>query len=472
MRALVSFEPSLRELSAILINEHTSDVARRELRPSVDLALAESTVKVQSTGAMRMDKIIELATTLPGYELSYFQRCCMDAVLPIIAPIVFRNMNAEIALYFKKTNRRMVLQRMLFMQTSRRSGKTDLLTILASIFLVVIPNLEMLCWSLYNETSELFGRTMAKWLVDLGYGHIARCSSDHVILRMANDDVRTIYLMGSQNPNAARSKGCQIGFIDEAKFFKPETIRSGPLAMLLQKAVLIFASTPEINDDPCKGIIEGEYNGEKICEYVNFELTCPDCKLICEKNPAHLCDHRQGWRSVMHDPEIVGILQVAMGSPNDFQREVMGTQMTSSSSFIPKEYIESLQQSKWYTFPRRPDYLFFSCDPNGSSLHWENAERSFYAMVCFAVMDGQAIVSFIYCVFYSRANWWACSMYWTTSPSSRPSNRWRLLRFVLAMSPTLGAFALMPDHCSWSSQGMRLFHSVQQLMTQWSIGKS
>lgn len=394
MRALVSFEKSLRELSAILINEHTSDVARRELRPSVELALAESTIKVQPSGALRMDRIIHLATTLPNYELSYFQRCCMDAILPIVAPIVFKGCpQTDIGIYFNKTNRRMVRQRMLFMQTSRRSGKTDLLTILASIFLIVIPGIEMLCWSLYNETAEVFGRTMAKWLIDLGYGHVARCSSDHVILRMDKDDIRTIYLMGSQNPNAARSKGCQIGFVDEAKFYKPETIRTGPLAMLLQKAVLIFASTPEINADPCRGIIEGEFQGEKICEYVNFELTCPDCKLICEKNPAHMCEHRQGWRSVMHDPEIVGILKVAMGDDDSFQREVMGTQMMSSSAFIPKEYVESLQQSKWYTFSRRPDYLFFSCDPNGSSLHWENAERSFYAMVCFAVIDGQAIVT-------------------------------------------------------------------------------
>lgn len=398
MRALVSFSASLRELARILITEHTTEIEKRELRPSIERIMRSANLKFHPTGSMRMDRIVELATTLPGYELSYFQRCCMDAILPIVAPVVFKGCTSqELAAYMKKTNRKMVRQRMLFMQTSRRSGKTDLLTILAAIFLVVIPNLEQLGWSLYNETSELFGRTMAKWLVDLGYGMIAKVSHDHVILQIAPDDRRTMYLMGSQNPNSARSKGCQIGFVDEAKFFKPETIRTGPLAMLLQKAVLIFASTPEVNENPCEHIIDGEFNGEKICEYVNFELTCPDCKPICEKNPAHLCDHRPGWRNAMHDPEIIGILQVAIGDADSFQREVMGTQMTSSTRFIPKEYTENMEAAGWYNFKKPPDYIFFSCDPNGSTLNWDDAERSYYAMVAFAVVEGQVVVTLFFC---------------------------------------------------------------------------
>lgn len=195
---------------------------------------------------------------------------------------------------------------------------------------------------------------------------------------------------------AGRGKGCDIGFIDEAKFFKIETIRTGPLAMLLQKAVLIFASTPEIYENPCEGIINGEYNGEKICEYINFELTCPECRIICEKNQFHVCDHRSGWGSAMRDQEITAISQVAYGNNDSFQREIMGTQMTSSCRYIPKEYIENLEAPVWYTFKKPPDYLFFSCDPNGSSIYWEDAQRSFYAMVVIAMVDGQAIVKYIY----------------------------------------------------------------------------
>ena len=396
-RALADRRTVLRELAVILVNEHTSDVSKRELKPSAERAILARNIKLQPSGALRMDRIVHLATTLPNYELSYFQRCCMDAILPIVAPIVFKGCtSSELALYFRKTNRKMARQRMLFMQTSRRSGKTDLLTILAAIFLVVIPGVDMLCWSLYNETAEIFAKTMGRWLIDLGYSGIAKVAKNHVTLNMGEGDLRSIYMMGSQNPNAARSKGCQIGFVDEAKFFKPETIRSGPLAMLLQKAVLIFASTPEINGNPCRGITEGEFQGEKVCEYVNFELTCPDCKLICEKNPSHVCDHRPGWRSVMHDPEIIGILQVAMGDPDSFQREVMGTQTTSSIAFIDREYIERLHTVDWYNFKQPPDAIFFCVDPNGASIHWDNAERSYYAMLSFAIVDGQAVVIFFF----------------------------------------------------------------------------
>ena len=202
---LASFGPQLRELASILKTEHTSEVEKRELKTSVEQMIIRKNMKIQAGGAARMDEIVRLATTLPGYEMSYFQRCCMDAILCITAPIIFRGGSAqELAEYFKKTNRKLTRKMMLFMQTSRRSGKTDLLTILAAIFLVVIPNVQMLGWSLYNETSEMFGRTMAKWLVDLKYTDSRiRVSNNHVIFHAAPGDTRAIYLMGSRNPNVS-----------------------------------------------------------------------------------------------------------------------------------------------------------------------------------------------------------------------------------------------------------------------------
>jgi len=87
--------------------------------------------------------------------------------------------------------------------TSRRSGKTDLLTIIVAILLIVLSNLEVLCWSLYNQTAEIFGRTVIKWIVDLGYGHCARVGKDHITFRYSEGDVRTVYMMGSQNENVS-----------------------------------------------------------------------------------------------------------------------------------------------------------------------------------------------------------------------------------------------------------------------------
>lgn len=204
LRATVNLTSLLFEIAAIMITERKSEVEKKILRPTVQQILLTRELVYKPSGAERMDKIVHLATSLPGYELSYFQRCCMDQILKIVAPVVFKGCSAQdLADYFQKTNRVMTRKRMCFMTTSRRSGKTDLLTIMAAIFLIVIPNVELLCWSLYNETAELFGRTMLKWIIDLGYGDFARASTNHVIFTRTREDVRTIYTMGSQNPNVS-----------------------------------------------------------------------------------------------------------------------------------------------------------------------------------------------------------------------------------------------------------------------------
>lgn len=205
MRRLVNYLADLREMAEILRTENTSEVERRQLSTVVEQAMMLRNLRVQTSGAQRMDRIIELATTLPGYELSYFQRCCLDATLPIVAPVVFRGGTAQdVAEWFTKTGRKMSLLRMAFFLCSRRSGKTDFLTIMAAIFLVVLPNLEQLGWSLYNDTSELFGRTMSKWIIDLGYEKFVSVSSDHVIVTTEfSEDIRVMYLQGSQNPHVS-----------------------------------------------------------------------------------------------------------------------------------------------------------------------------------------------------------------------------------------------------------------------------
>jgi hypothetical protein len=196
----------MKELATIMETEHTTEVEKRSITSSILRFMRLRYLRVVSSGAERMDRIVHLATTMPGYELSFFQRCCMDAILPIVAPVVFKGCPAhEMGEYFTKKRWIATLMRMIFLEISRRSGKSDLLALLAAIFLVVLPQIEMLGWSLYNDTSALFGRTMAKWLVDLKYGPPHSSVSDgHVILKTEHqDDIRVMYLMGSQNPNVS-----------------------------------------------------------------------------------------------------------------------------------------------------------------------------------------------------------------------------------------------------------------------------
>ena len=202
MRAIVNLSKIMLELAGILITERKSEIEKGILRSSVEQFMLSRTITVKVTGAQRMDHIIHLCTSLPHYEMSFFQRCCLDEIIRIISPVVFKGCSAQdLAEYFQKTGRKMTRKRMCFLTTSRRSGKTDLLTIVVGVCLIVLSNLEILCWSLYNVTAELFGRTVIKWIIDLGYGHYCKASKDHIIYRVSDGDVRTVFMMGSQNPN-------------------------------------------------------------------------------------------------------------------------------------------------------------------------------------------------------------------------------------------------------------------------------
>ena len=175
--------------------------------------------------------------------------------------------------------------------------------------------------------------------------------------------------------------------------------------MLLQKACLIFASTPAVHESPCIHIKEGvsKLDGERICEVINFELTCPECKKIAEINPEHVCDHRIGWRPPMHDPEIIAIAEAAYGNVDHFQREIMGTQVSIANKYIHKESIERLKNDDWYDFKKSPEYLFIAIDPATNSISYDNI-RSFFAIVTACMIDGQVVVTlytYIYlCIAY------------------------------------------------------------------------
>ena len=51
---------------------------------------------------------------------------------------------------------------------------------------------------------------------------------------------------------------------------KEETLRSGVLPMLMQQAIIVYASTPEIGENPCASIINGMWQGEHITGYAEL----------------------------------------------------------------------------------------------------------------------------------------------------------------------------------------------------------
>lgn len=207
MRSLSIDFGQISELCGHLTQEHASELQRRELLPTTEAFARRSTVR-KIDGAQRMDKIMRLCTSLPGYTLSYFQLQCLHIILACIAPIVFKGCSAaEMATYLRKMNMGSTDMRMVFLETSRRSGKTDILAIITAACLLVIPQLGMLGWSLHNDTSELFGETVAMFINDMNGKHRMGKNKARVYVRPeeGNGERSVIRLQGSKNPNVSLS---------------------------------------------------------------------------------------------------------------------------------------------------------------------------------------------------------------------------------------------------------------------------
>lgn len=204
MRALVTYGFEIAECCHYLIDNQVAKLSARQLLPSIKQFQISANSKQQSVGAQRMDEIRHLISTLPGYTLSYFQRQGLDEILRCIAPSIFADCEPEeMALYFEKNRWKPVSHKMAFLQTSRRSGKTDLLTIVAAALLMVVPNVELMCWSLFNDTSEFFGKTVVRWLQDMGASskRILHNAKRVLLFGDGDNDERELTLLGAQNPN-------------------------------------------------------------------------------------------------------------------------------------------------------------------------------------------------------------------------------------------------------------------------------
>lgn len=204
MNSLVNYEDDLMEfVEASTNDDETNEEESIQFVRSVTAFMNKTHKTVAVSGSKRMERILQFCTSMPGYTLSLFQRDCLRDILRIIAPIVFKGCSAQdLAVYMRKTKQRVISQLMMFLQTSRRTGKTDIITMACAGCMVEIPNLEQIAWSLYNETSELFGETVVKWLLDQGYA--SKKSKCRVRVFTADpSDVRVLRLLGSQNPHVS-----------------------------------------------------------------------------------------------------------------------------------------------------------------------------------------------------------------------------------------------------------------------------
>lgn len=204
--AVVTHYSQLKECANYMKRRHSEHIRERQVNaPQIEFVRINE-LKTISPGADRMDNIRRLVSSVPGYQLSYFQKKALKAMYPRIAMAVFEDSDIrEMQEYFRRNRWSFQKQRFFFMQTSRRCGKTQTLTLLAAAVLASIPHMEIVCWSLFNATSALFGSTVYQWLLDMGIPKTRINKNEERIIVHGDgpEDRRFIYLMGSQRPNVS-----------------------------------------------------------------------------------------------------------------------------------------------------------------------------------------------------------------------------------------------------------------------------
>lgn len=205
--AMLNHMPLVRELCAKLGSAHHQRQDQKRTRRSEDLFMRDFVHRqVSWTGDQRMAKIMQMCNTLPGYDLSPFQKLCLKEMLQCMSPLIFGNPPAhELAMNLRKYGMEVPRTQMVFMGTSRRGGKTDIMTMCAAAILAVVPNAKLLYFSIYDRTCEVACNTVYRWLMDWKMGHLIRTKSKLQITLQGDsvDDIRVIIFINGQSPDVS-----------------------------------------------------------------------------------------------------------------------------------------------------------------------------------------------------------------------------------------------------------------------------
>lgn len=164
-------------------------------------------VNSQLNSGDNIKKILDLINNQQGYDLSPFQRLCLKQMIQCMAQLICGNPPANVlAQYLKKYNMMVARTKMVFMGTSRRGGKTDIMTQVVAAMLIVVPNVKLLFYSIFDITCELACETVVSWITKWGYEHMIYKQNKLKIVLRGEDagDLRTVVFINGQSVNVKK----------------------------------------------------------------------------------------------------------------------------------------------------------------------------------------------------------------------------------------------------------------------------
>jgi hypothetical protein len=149
-------------------------------------------------------RILDLINNQQDYDLSQFQRLCLKQMIKCMAKIICENPPAHIlSRLLEKYNMAMSKTRLVFLGTSRRGGKTDIMTMLVAAMMIVCRHCKLLYYSIQETTCILACTTVASWICRWGYSDIiiSKNATKIVLKGQDENDTRSCTFLTGNSPN-------------------------------------------------------------------------------------------------------------------------------------------------------------------------------------------------------------------------------------------------------------------------------
>jgi len=206
--ALTSFWPLVKETSDKLMKGFMAAREQEQLRDAhVQFRSDFLDAVEEETGDEKIERIKTMCNSIPGYSLSVFQDMCLHEILQVFSPAIFGFPNVnELRQKLKKLNMEVPKTKMTALNTSRRGGKTDILTMVAAALLCVCPGAKILFFSIYDHTCEAARQSILDWIELFGYSqNLINNNKKTIAMRVNGAAAAYLKFVGGQNETVYQS---------------------------------------------------------------------------------------------------------------------------------------------------------------------------------------------------------------------------------------------------------------------------
>jgi hypothetical protein len=196
-----------------------------------------------------------------------------------------------------------------------------------------------------------------------------------------------------------RGLGADLVIADECFYLNATAFKVGPIAMMLDGAIVLCGSSPSSDSSDILDILhEKTADGKEMCEFIDYQMECPVCMEIRNKlYPGYICKHRMGMRPPHMSLENVMVAASLLKSQKDVvSREIFGQACAPSNMYFPSESLDHLENAINNDNDAPPQFIFASFDPSGASRNYHDGHTSDYAFVTGYKDHNRWVVSYIY----------------------------------------------------------------------------